>query len=187
MGNVLIIAYGNPLRCDDGLAWRAAEELECVPFSVRPVIHTCFQLTPELALQVSAASTVVFVDAGRTGEPGSLSMTEVFAKQESSVFTHEFSPSSILALSQELYAKRPLRAVSLSMSGQCFEHGEQLSDRVRDNLPGLVSAIQRVVEQATTPDPQDCFLDFFVDEEKPLKGRTISTRSVVVSNGAVLC
>ena len=28
MPGVLIVAYGNPMRCDDGLAWRAADELE---------------------------------------------------------------------------------------------------------------------------------------------------------------
>ena len=28
MARVLIIAYGNPMRCDDGLAWRAADEFE---------------------------------------------------------------------------------------------------------------------------------------------------------------
>ena len=147
MTKVLVIAYGNPMRCDDGLAWRAAEELERVAFSVRPVIHTCIHLTPELSLQVSAASIVVFVDAGRTGEPGTISMTEVLPKQESSPFTHEFSPSSIVGLSQQLYAKRPLCAVSVSMSGQCFDHGEQLSDRVRDKLPCLVSAIESIVER----------------------------------------
>jgi hydrogenase maturation protease len=143
----VVIAYGNPLRCDDGLAWAAAEELKRIRFSDPPAILTCLQLTPELASLVSTAETVVFMDASRAGEPGTVSSEEILARKESSIFTHEFSPAAILALSQQLYGKRPTRAVSLSMSGKCFDHGEQLSDAVRESLPRLVTNLRNLVDE----------------------------------------
>lgn len=147
MANVLIIGYGNRLRSDDALAWYAAEMLERLPFVKRPVIHTCFQLTPELASLVSDAMTVIFVDAARDGEPGNVAANEVQPKRESSVFTHEFSPESILELSQTLYGRRPGRVWSVSMAGECFDHGDTLSSVVNENLPNLVSAIRNIVDE----------------------------------------
>jgi len=143
--NVLIVAYGNPLRSDDALAWHVAEKLEVLPFVQPPVIHTCFQLTPEIALPISDATTVIFIDAARDGEPGQVVTAEIHPKRQSSVFTHEFSPSVILELSRELYKRLPARAFSVSMAGACFDHGEQLSEEVSKNLPHMVSVIQKIV------------------------------------------
>jgi len=147
MGNVLIVAYGNPLRSDDALAWHAAEIMKRMSCVQRPVIHTCFQLTPELASLVSDATAVVFVDAARDGEPGKVVTTEIHPKRQSSAFTHEFSPESILELSENLYSRLPCRAWSVSMAGECFDHGERLSPIVNENLPNLVSAIRNIVDE----------------------------------------
>ena len=71
MSRVLIVAYGNPLRCDDGLAWSAAEMLAPgLPGDVE--IITRHQLTPELAFPVSQAASVLFIDAAHSGAPGEL-------------------------------------------------------------------------------------------------------------------
>ena len=62
MARALIIGYGNPLRGDDGLGWRAAEQLaEIIPQSEAEVI-ACHQLTPELAEPISRARLVIFID-----------------------------------------------------------------------------------------------------------------------------
>ena len=60
---VLIIAYGNPLRCDDGVAWRAAEALEGKFPSEQVEILRLHQLAPELADAVRQRELVLFVDA----------------------------------------------------------------------------------------------------------------------------
>jgi hypothetical protein len=47
-GQVLIVGYGNPLRGDDGLGWRAAERLRTVIQDAGVEILALHQLTPEL-------------------------------------------------------------------------------------------------------------------------------------------
>src|SRR4030095_13749553 len=109
---VFIIGYGNPLRSDDAIGLRAAEELAGLQFSDRITIRQCHQLTPELASDVKDAAIVIFIDAAHSGNPGIILWEEIHPKLESSIFTHDFSPSSILDLAQELYGKRPTKAFS---------------------------------------------------------------------------
>jgi hydrogenase maturation protease len=148
MPRVLIIAYGNPLRCDDGVAWRAAEELSRLNLPQDVDMVTCHQLTPELAHPVSQASVVVFIDAARNGTPGEITSTTPQPQPRSSIFTHEFSPAVLLRVAQELYGKCPPASV-VSMCGQCFDHGESLSAIVTHSLPGMVARIQHMVERST--------------------------------------
>src|ERR1700758_3673560 len=79
----LIIAYGNPLRSDDGVAWRAAEALR-QKFSPAEVEIACLhQLAPELAETVSRFACVIFVDAAsapHAGRPGEIRVEELSHK-----------------------------------------------------------------------------------------------------------
>src|SRR5258707_6574994 len=137
MNKILVVAYGNPLRSDDGLAWKAAEEISQRSFPHQVEVVTLHQPTPELALAVSEASMVLFLDAARTGIPGVLALEKLLPAAQTSGFTHDFSPSAILSLAQELYSKIP-EAYLLSMCGECFDHGETLSATVTRSLPALV-------------------------------------------------
>ena len=65
MARVLIVAYGNPMRSDDGIAWRAADALAPKVSESDVEILRLHQLTPELADAVRNFGTVIFVDAGR--------------------------------------------------------------------------------------------------------------------------
>jgi hydrogenase maturation protease len=148
MSRVLIVAYGNPLRCDDGLAWSAAEMLAPgLPGDVE--IITRHQLTPELAFPVSQAASVLFIDAAHSGAPGELLSATVKAQDRSSAFTHDFSPSRILSLAQELYDGHP-KAFILSLVGKCFDHGETFSSTVEENLPRLLAFARSWIDQART-------------------------------------
>jgi Ni,Fe-hydrogenase maturation factor len=49
MPRILIVAYGNPMRCDDGVAWRAADALETNSCGGNVEILRRHQLAPELA------------------------------------------------------------------------------------------------------------------------------------------
>lgn len=66
----LVIGYGNPLRSDDGIGWRVAEELRGRVDASRIEVIECRQLTPEMAEQIRTAGLVVFVDAAAEGAPG---------------------------------------------------------------------------------------------------------------------
>ena len=59
---ILVIGYGNTLRRDDRIGWRAAERIEGWNHpSIRVLTRT--QLLPELADELARADMVLFIDA----------------------------------------------------------------------------------------------------------------------------
>lgn len=145
MPRLLIVAYGNPLRSDDGVAWRAAEALQEM-FSPNEVeILTMHQLGPELAESVSRIQCVIFVDAtAGPGRPGEIELKELLSTNseaaESSTFCHAVSPGNVLALAAQLYHARP-KAFSVTIVGGDFQHGASLSPPVEAALPSLLAKI----------------------------------------------
>lgn len=153
---VLVIAWGNPLREDDAVAWHVLEGLRSLkPRPGLPALHLrhAHQLAPEMAECVSKAQGVVFVDARRDGRPGEVRCEEIAPSAGSNPLAHSLSPQSLLLYAEELYGRAP-RAVVLSISGERFGMGESLSPAVRRALP---RAIRKVLHQArawahTTPE-----------------------------------
>ena len=146
MTRVLIVACGNPLRCDDGLAWRAAEELRRRNWPQEIEIIVQHQLTPELAPAISQVGRVLFLDAARNSHPGEIRCDPVLPQQPSGTLTHNFLPAGILSMAQELYGNAP-PAYVISIDGECFDHGETISAAVEAALPGFVDLIVRLVEE----------------------------------------
>jgi hydrogenase maturation protease len=148
MARVLIIAYGNPLRSDDGVGWRAADALRG-KFPVAAVEIICLhQPGPELAESVSRCECVVFVDAAAgAGQGGEIQVKELGSAElsEASGFGHAISPDAILRLAEQLYRTRP-KAFSVSVTGQDFSHGDSLSPTVSAAVPLLVSRIEEVAQ-----------------------------------------
>jgi hydrogenase maturation protease len=144
MPHVLVLAVGNPLRSDDGLAWRAAGELRRSTPPAEIKIVKVHQLTPELAEDVSRAALVIFVDAAATGEPGTLNCERVVASVEESASSHSFTPAALLQLSAALYGTSPV-AFLVSVTGKSFEHGDSLSPEIEQALPHLVAKIQELM------------------------------------------
>lgn len=142
MSRILIVGYGNPLRCDDGLGWRAAEELSRrLPFpEIEVEVIVRHQLTPELANSLRDTDAVFFIDAAQGGRPGELTCEPV-TSQPLAVHSHQCSPAGVLALAQQLYGATP-RAFAVSMCGECFDHGEVLSEAVEAGLPKLTALVE---------------------------------------------
>jgi hydrogenase maturation protease len=136
---ILIIAYGNPLRCDDGIAWRAAEQLTLKLPSVTDTICV-HQLAPELSEKLKDRDVVIFLDAAREGEPGNVECKLISATPVDVHFWHHLSPNNLLALSKELYGAAP-RAFSISLCGELFDHGAMLSPSATANLPRLLATV----------------------------------------------
>jgi hydrogenase maturation protease len=145
MEHALVIAYGNPLRCDDGVAWQAAEELRReLPASTEVIcVH---QLTPELAETASRADIVVFLDAARNGRPGKVSCQTVAPQLGQLHFSHHLAPGDILALCAQLYSAQP-RGFLISVHGECFEHGQSLSPAAINAIPQVVAKVTEAVRQ----------------------------------------
>jgi hydrogenase maturation protease len=148
---VMVIAYGNPLRGDDGLAWHAADELK-KQFSVPHLeIFQRHQLAPEVAEEISHFDAVIFVDAASVGktQPGEICISEIrepdLGRGSVSAFHHQCCPGSVLALAAELYGARP-RAFVATLTGQDFNPGEHLSTAVERAMPGFVARIDAVIQ-----------------------------------------
>lgn len=149
MARVLIICYGNPLRCDDSLGWRAAEELDKQFSGPEIEVLACHQLTIELAATLSTADAAFFIDATRDGEPGELTCRPVVAAGLTPALTHSLTPAAVLALAAQLYGGVP-RAFEFTVCGECFDHGEKLSPRVQARLPRLTAVVSRAARLNAT-------------------------------------
>ncbi len=150
MPRVLIVAYGNPLRSDDGVAWQAADLLS-EKFSDPDVeILRLHQLAPELAETLGGFERVIFIDAALHGpdiRPGAIRVEEINDQTpDMTSFTHAFSPTKVLALGAELYGVTT-RALSVTVQGANFDHGNVLSELVARALPELISTIERLVSE----------------------------------------
>ncbi len=156
---VLIVAYGNPLRSDDGVAWRAAEALRKLLPPDEAEIVVLHQLGPELAESASKCDCVILVDASAgPGRPGEVQVKQLSPTQpegrESARFCHAVSPANVLSLAARLYGARP-RAFSATIVGENFDHGESLSAAVEAALPTLLARIEELAR--SSPDPETPF------------------------------
>lgn len=154
MARVLILGYGNPLRSDDGLGWQIAVELFRTNRSPDIQVLPCQQLTPELAPCVSKAERVLFIDCAREGQPGELRCDELAPGSSSPSFTHHLTPAVLLALSSELYGACP-QAYALTICGQNFEPGDDLSATVSGRVGELKSRVRRMAEEWLAGQPED--------------------------------
>lgn len=134
MTRCLIIGYGNPLRGDDGVGYRAAER---IPGAI--AVH---QLTPELMDPISRANRVIFIDASTEGRPGEIRRRRLTIARNGRPFTHHATPESLLAGARTLYNCAP-EATLITVTGANFDLSDTLSpevDRALQEVLRVVSA-----------------------------------------------
>ncbi len=131
----LVIAWGNTLRGDDGVALRVASLL---PSSI--AVLTAQQLQPELAEMLRGVDRVIFVDATREGTPGEIRRVSVEPRDTDSNLTHSLDPSTLLAFASKLYGAQP-EAVQITVCGERFDLHEGLSPAVEAAVPHVVSIL----------------------------------------------
>jgi hydrogenase maturation protease len=144
---VLLLAYGNPGRCDDGLGPALAAELEELHLP-DVTIDVDYQLTVEDAARVAEYDVVIFADAEVQG-PGPFSfrpLEPATANTGGVTFSsHSASPAGVLGLAAELFSARPAAYV-LGIRGYEFnEFGEDLSAAARENLAHAVRFLTPVL------------------------------------------
>jgi hydrogenase maturation protease len=132
---ILIHAYGNPGRGDDGLG-NAFLEM-CHPWLSSEYEHhitseCSFQLNVEDAYTMSEFDIVVFVDATKE-EIENFSFAKIQPELQSSFTTHAMSPSGVLYLCNELYGKLP-ETYLLQVRGYEWKMLEGLSEQAEQNL-----------------------------------------------------
>ena len=140
MGNpkrILIYAYGNPGRQDDGLGNCFVEALEpwLAEKGLNPRVRTesNYQLNIEDADAIAEQDIAVFVDAS-VEEIEDIHFGPVEASEGKSEFTmHAASPAYVLALCQKIYNKFP-ETYLLQIRGYEWEFKEGLSSQAKKNL-----------------------------------------------------
>ncbi|MBC7234857.1 MAG: hydrogenase maturation protease [Chloroflexi bacterium] len=140
-GRMLLIAYGNLSRRDDGVAFHVLRRLrqQLVANSGpsdadkeeliagRVTAMRMHQLTPELAELLAEYAAVIFIDAHVQGAGWApVHWEEISPGLRPSMVSHHLKPSSLLALCQMLYGRCP-KGYILSVEGSDFDFGEHLS------------------------------------------------------------
>lgn len=144
---VLIIGYGNPLRSDDGIGWRAAQALTDIWPEDQVRVEAAHQLLPEMADWLGDAEHVLFIDACWDSVPGRIRSRSIQPDTERTTsMTHHFSPQGLLADARHLFRHCP-EAVLMSVGGGSFEHGEALSKNVEAAFPDLLAQVKSRVKK----------------------------------------
>lgn len=154
MARILIVGYGNALRGDDAVGYRAAEELQ-QHYRDDPEVEiiACHQLTPEMAEEISRSEFALFLDASSSDEPGKIWQTRVLPASEAAGFTHHVTPASLLSAAEKLYGHVP-EAVCITLAGWSFQLDDKLSRRAEMLLPVLVGRARDAVELHRQQVPQ---------------------------------
>lgn len=130
---ILIIGYGNTLRSDDGIGQIVAQAVETWG---DPQVRSLYvhQLTPELAVDMEIAKTVIFVDAVKMADHlQEIELRKVTSLNTEQSFTHQISPQSLLYLTQQLYSQSPT-VWWLLIPVINFDFGEELSPIAKKGL-----------------------------------------------------
>jgi len=141
---ILIVGFGNDLRSDDGAGRVVASRIEAMDLPDVDV-RSQSQLTPELALDITRADIVVFVDANvdckemavhpvQAGERGTQSMS------------HHTDPAALLLLAGDL-GRVPPRAYTVSIPATNLELGFDLSPGTATGVEEAVEATVKIVSQ----------------------------------------
>jgi hydrogenase maturation protease len=156
---ILLIAYGNPFRQDDGAGLRLAERMvQHWQEAGTPVRHVAVQqLAPELAVEIAepGVTAVVFVDA--RAEPAGSAADGVTATALGSAspaspsLGHHTQPDVLLAYAALLLDGRPAPPAWLvTTPGVDFRHGEGLSAAASGAIQAAFSqrdrALMRLLE-----------------------------------------
>jgi hydrogenase maturation protease len=150
--SVVVVACGNTLRGDDGVAWRIGAALQALPTLFKKEVIFTQQLLPEHALALHRADLAIFLDCCATGMAG---MVESVALSPASVspriFTHHFDPASLLRMTFDLYGRAPAHAFAITVGGHCFELSEELSGPVAAAVPEAIDAILSLMPDGHYP------------------------------------
>jgi len=135
---LLVIGYGNELRCDDGVGPRVAAAVEALHL---PGVGTliCQQLSPEHAEPVSQAKVVVFVDAA-VDAPREVQFRKLEPAGNSQLMAHAADPRTMLALARDVYGRTP-EAWWLTIPAVKLGFGEDLSPEAQR---GLAEAVEKI-------------------------------------------
>jgi hydrogenase maturation protease len=143
---ILILGYGNTLRSDDGAGQRVAETIAGWNLAhVRSL--SLHQLTPEIAADIAAAETVIFVDAVSPAEEATtqIQVLPIQAEDTPTHWAHFQDPRSLLALTQQVYGTAP-PSWWILIPAINFEIGELLSAITQQGVLDTLTQIKELIK-----------------------------------------
>ena len=143
----LVIGFGNPGRLDDGLGPALAEVVDKLKIEGVSV-DSNYQLEIEDAAEIAQYDHVLLADASvNCAEP--FEFYEVHPKREGPGFTsHSVKPEALLAMSEDLFGRRPETYI-LAIRGYEFnEFGERLSEQAQKNLEAAGTFVTGLLSDA---------------------------------------
>lgn len=156
---VLLIAYGNTSRQDDGVAYHVVQRLcerlglawdaaasEDGALDEHLSVLRLHQLAPELAETLAQYDVVVFVDAHVGGQGWApVDWRPIEPTYAPNLVSHHLKPSAVLALCHTLYGVCP-RGYALSILGHHFDFGEDLSPATSALVNEAVERLMRFLQ-----------------------------------------
>ncbi len=143
----LILACGNALRSDDGVAPRLAAWAE-QRFRGEPQVRVISrqQWTPELAADIAVADSVLFIDASVKSPPGRVHLVPVSSRAgDAAPASHHLDPNQLLGLARSLYGSIQSHAMLLTVGVGSTELSETLSGPVEAALPHAQGILEKAV------------------------------------------
>ena len=162
---ILVIAYGNRDRQDDGAGWhilaKTTRRLGLVPPEnpgdwVESVDGKTrwlylYQLLPEMAEDLTAYQRVIFIDAHNSPELPDVIFKPVLPVWEQSGFTHHMSAEGFLSIAQTLFGTYP-QANMLSVRGFSFEFEHELSHKTAVLVDQAVALLESELNLGKMPE-----------------------------------
>jgi hydrogenase maturation protease len=145
--NCLVLACGNTLRGDDGIGLRLAE-WAAERFRGDSSVHVVArqQWTPDLAADVAAADSVLFVDSSVDSVPGRVSLVAVPSNRgNGDTASHHLEAHELLGLTRSLYGSMSAHAMLLTVGAGSTELGETFSEQVESAIPRARGVLEKTV------------------------------------------
>lgn len=141
---VLVIGYGNPLRGDDGIGWRATQAIKAAEMAGVEVI-TSHQLTPELSEPIARSELAIFIDAVSNDFPGMVWCSRVDAGAGTcGPMAHHVTPEYLVGMAQALFGASP-RAFTITVGGLSFDYEEKCTATVQAALQEVLCLVHELI------------------------------------------
>ena len=141
----LVVAVGNRLRADDGVAHRVADLLEPSPGVTLRRVH---QLAPEIAAELQDADLVIFLDADPETDVPSMERVGRSAETAGSL-SHSMSPETLVAIASRIYGFGG-EAWICRLYARDFSLSTEVSPEARSHAAEAARLVQKLLEARCT-------------------------------------
>ncbi len=155
---ILIYAYGNPGRQDDGLGnavielmevWKQKKQLDYL------YLDANYQLNVEDATEMHDKDLVIFIDASMEDDIGEYGITKVYPSDKLEFSMHATSPGYIVYLSEHIYGCSPPTYL-MHIKGYEWVFNEPMTKKAEQNLYKALNCLKDIVIHQNIAELESC-------------------------------